>query len=244
MIGRVKAGGLTLRAVEEELKTRLADGYPEASPGDRDDRNLSQPAHSGARRSPGPRRVPADRRHERSSPRWRAPVRRHRRRATRSRSSGRPRQESGGDKADKDESTTPQIIKVDLAALQTGNPALNIQLFDGDTVTVAKARSVFVTGQVRSPGAYAVEDGTTVLQVLSLAGGMTDRGADGRIKIQRTVNGKQTEIKAKTTDVVKPGDTIIVPEQVLLTDTSMNTPARAAHARVGPSAIRRPNNDT
>ena len=34
--------------------------------------------------------------------------------------------------------------------------------------------------------AFAVEHGTTVLQVLSLAGGITDRGSDGRIRIQRT----------------------------------------------------------
>jgi polysaccharide export outer membrane protein len=63
------------------------------------------------------------------------------------------------------------------------------------------------------PGAYAVDPGTTVLQVIALAGGLTDRGADGRIKIQRTVKGKPTEIKAKLTDAVEPGDTIIVPEK-------------------------------
>ncbi len=86
-------------------------------------------------------------------------------------------------------------------------------LHDGDTVTVLKAQSVYVTGQVKSPGAYAVDAGTTVLQALSLAGGLTDRGADGRIRIQRVVEGKTTEIKAKLTDVVQPGDTIIVPER-------------------------------
>jgi len=71
----------------------------------------------------------------------------------------------------------------------------------------------FVAGQVKSPGAYAAERGTTVLQVLSLAGGLTDRGAEGRIKILRTVKDKQTEIKAKLTDTVEPGDTIVVPER-------------------------------
>ena len=52
-----------------------------------------------------------------------------------------------------------------------------------------------------------------MLQVLSLAGGLTDRGADSRIRIQRMVNGKLKEIKAKLTDVVEPGDTIIVPQK-------------------------------
>jgi polysaccharide export outer membrane protein len=78
---------------------------------------------------------------------------------------------------------------------------------------VPKAQSVFVSGQVKAPGAYAVDPGTTVLQVLSLAGGLTDRGSDNRIRIQRTVDGKKTELNAKLTDVVKPGDTIIVRER-------------------------------
>jgi polysaccharide export outer membrane protein len=88
-----------------------------------------------------------------------------------------------------------------------------VQLQDGDTINVPKAQSVFVTGQVKSSGAYAVERGTTVLQVVSLAGGLTDRGADGRIRILRTVNGKKVELKAKLTDIVEPGDTIVVPER-------------------------------
>jgi polysaccharide export outer membrane protein len=91
--------------------------------------------------------------------------------------------------------------------------ALNLALQDGDTINVPKAQSVFVAGQVKSPGAYAAEPGATVLQVLSLAGGLTDRGSDSRIRIQRTVNGKNVEVTAKLTDLVTPGDTIIVRER-------------------------------
>ena len=90
---------------------------------------------------------------------------------------------------------------------------LNVSLQDGDTINVTKAQSVFVAGQVKSPGAYAAERGSTVLQILSLAGGVTERGAEGRIRILRTVKDKKTEIKAKLTDTVEPGDTIVVPER-------------------------------
>ena len=106
-----------------------------------------------------------------------------------------------------------EVIKVDLLALQAGNTALNIPLQDGDTVNVPKAQSVFVAGQVKTPGAYAVDPGTTVLQVISLAGGLTDRGSDNRIRIQRSVNGKKLEVSAKLSDLVQPGDTIIVRER-------------------------------
>ena len=44
-----------------------------------------------------------------------------------------------------------------------------------------EAQSVYVFGQVKAPGAYAIERGTTVLQALSLAGGVTDRGSTGRV---------------------------------------------------------------
>jgi polysaccharide export outer membrane protein len=108
------------------------------------------------------------------------------------------------------DSAESEILKVDLSDLQAGNVALNVRLHDGDTINVPKALSVFVTGEVKSPGAYAVEPGTTVLQVLSLAGGITDRGSSSRVRILKTVNGKQTDAAAKMTDTISPGDTIVV----------------------------------
>ena len=72
---------------------------------------------------------------------------------------------------------------------------------------------MYVFGQVKAPGAYPVDKDTTVLQALSLAGGVTDRGSTGRIKIVRTLEGKKKELKVKLTDLVEPGDTIIVAER-------------------------------
>jgi polysaccharide export outer membrane protein len=108
------------------------------------------------------------------------------------------------------EEIEPETIHVDLSELQAGT-SKNITLVDGDTVNIPKAQSVFVSGEVKSAGAFAIEQGMTVLQVVTLAGGLTDRGADGRIKILRTVDGKQKEIKVKLTDIVQPGDTVVVP---------------------------------
>jgi polysaccharide export outer membrane protein len=73
---------------------------------------------------------------------------------------------------------------------------------------------VYVFGQVRNPGAYPFrQKKTTVLQALSLAGGVTENGAMNRIRIVRLVKGEKKEVKAKLSDLVKPGDTIIVPER-------------------------------
>jgi polysaccharide export outer membrane protein len=107
------------------------------------------------------------------------------------------------------------VIRVDLAALEAGVLTNNIEVLDGDTIVVPKAEVVFVFGQVRSPGSYAIRKGTTVLQALALAGGLTDRGSDRRIRIVRaTANGDKQERKVTLQDLVQDGDSIIVEERV------------------------------
>jgi polysaccharide export outer membrane protein len=108
----------------------------------------------------------------------------------------------------------PEIVRIDLNALQAGNMALNVQLMDGDTINIPKAQSAFVSGHVKTPGAYTVDQGMTVLQMLALAGGLTERGSDRRINIIRTTDGKKKEFSAKLTTVVLPGDTIVVGQRI------------------------------
>ncbi len=100
------------------------------------------------------------------------------------------------------------VITVNLRELQSGNVAEhNVVLQDGDLVVVQRAQSVFVSGQVRSPGAVRVETGSTVLQVLALAGGLNERGTTRGLRIQR--DGKYVE-DVNLDTVVLPGDTLIV----------------------------------
>jgi polysaccharide export outer membrane protein len=111
------------------------------------------------------------------------------------------------------EAKDAEIIRVDLALLQRGDLSKNVALRNGDTIFVPRAENFFVFGQVRSPGQYVVRRGTTVMQALSLAGGITDRGALNRVRIIRVVNGQKKELKVKLTDEVLPGDTIVVPQR-------------------------------
>lgn len=89
--------------------------------------------------------------------------------------------------------------------------ANNVRLRAGDTIFVPKADRFFVSGQVRTPGDYDLTEGLNVLQALTLAGGTTDRAARNRIKIKRLVNGTMKEVGVKENDLVRPGDTILVP---------------------------------
>jgi polysaccharide export outer membrane protein len=111
------------------------------------------------------------------------------------------------------DSQSADLIRVNLRDLQSGVVGSNIALRDGDTVYVSRGEKVYVYGQVRSPGAYSVQGQTTVIQALSLAGGVTERGASNRVRVARLVNGEKKELKVKLSDLVQPGDTIVVPER-------------------------------
>ena len=213
LIGRIQAGGLTLRQIENELKTRLADGYfknPQLTVAV--DTYRSQRVFiTGEVRTPGTYTLTGDMSLIEALSR-----------------AGSTTQFAGNEvvivrAADGKAATGPLLpnqvegatsIRVDLKDLQSGGLSKNVPLRDGDTIYVPLAESVFVFGQVKNPGEYPLRrKDTTVVQAVSMAGGVTDRGAPNRIKILRIVNGKKTEIKVTLTDIVKPGDTVMVPER-------------------------------
>jgi len=101
-------------------------------------------------------------------------------------------------------------IRVDLPKLQSGDPLQNIQLQSGDQVLVQAAGRVLVQGKVVKVGEIAYRRGMTVNQAVTLAGGPTETGSTSRIEIQRVVNGELKKMNAKLTDTVNPGDTIVV----------------------------------
>lgn len=105
----------------------------------------------------------------------------------------------------------PESLEVNARELENGVLKHNVVLQDGDQVFVRKAQSVTVTGFVNRVGAYTIQSGMNVEQVLALAGGIdTLRGSDKRIDITRKVDGKTVTFRAQKTDVVKPGDIIRV----------------------------------
>lgn len=216
LIGRVQAAGLTLRAVEAQLRRLLADGYfknPQLSVAIEQYRSR-RVFMVGEVRQPGTYTLTGGMTLIEALARAGS---------TLPTASGealivRPRPAAGG----APQPTMPtaegtvhgaEVLIVDIRELQSGALAQNVELRDGDTIYVPQAETMFVFGEVRSPGSYPVRRNTTVLQALSLAGGATDYAALGRIKIIRAADGKRKEIKARLEDVVRPGDTITVPRR-------------------------------
>jgi polysaccharide biosynthesis/export protein len=104
------------------------------------------------------------------------------------------------------------IIKVNLKAALDGDVSQNILIQNGDTISVQKMPFFFVLGEVKNPGKYNLEEGTTVLMGISMAGGLTNKAAENRSRIVREVAGKKEEVRVQLSDLVQSGDTIVVPE--------------------------------
>jgi polysaccharide export outer membrane protein len=105
-------------------------------------------------------------------------------------------------------------VRLTLRALQSGQVPPGFALRDGDTINVPRAETVMVTGQVKTTGPVTLDGDLTVMQAIGLAGGATDRGAINRVKIFRMIGGTLQEVRnVKLSDLVKPGDTIEVPQR-------------------------------
>ena len=107
-----------------------------------------------------------------------------------------------------------QVITIDLKGLvEAGDTSLDVPVLEGDSVYVSKAGLFYVTGQVKKADAYKHEAGTTVIKAVTMAGGFTDKAAQGRVRIIRKVGGKEVVLeKADMHEPVFPDDVIVVPE--------------------------------
>jgi polysaccharide biosynthesis/export protein len=100
------------------------------------------------------------------------------------------------------------------------------EYFEDPSVTIVvrqmNSRKVFITGEVNKPGPYPLIAPTTVLQLISIAGGLHEYADSKKILIVRNENGRPTSFSFNYKDVIsrknlrqnielKPGDTVIVP---------------------------------
>lgn len=85
---------------------------------------------------------------------------------------------------------------------------------------------IFITGEVTRPGSYIVRQRTTLMQAISLAGGLGPYAAKRRLQVRRRVGGDETifvfdyrayeagaDIEGNIT--LRAGDVIMVPERGL-----------------------------
>ena len=129
--------------------------------------------------------------------------------------------------------TMPLIRDVKAAGLTPNELADRIQaalrefITDASVTVVVRqmnSRKVFITGEVAKPGAYPLASTMTVMQLIAIAGGLNEFAEANSISIMRVEDGKSVTFpfaykdvakgkKASQNIVLKPGDTVVVPEK-------------------------------
>ena len=90
--------------------------------------------------------------------------------------------------------------------MESRDPALNVAIHPGDTVTVRGADTVYVVGAVKKPGAFAMRgnERLTVLQALALGEGLVPTAAQKDALVVRTgPDGRREEIAVDLSAVLK-----------------------------------------
>lgn len=115
-----------------------------------------------------------------------------------------------------DDANKQKVFNIDLRQLlETGASSLNVNIMDQDNIFIGKAGMIYIIGEVKKPGGYKYEDGETVLKAISMAGDFDLFANKKKIRIIRTVDGKeQTLEKVSLYEPIFPGDVIEVPESL------------------------------
>lgn len=98
-----------------------------------------------------------------------------------------------------------QFFTVDLNVLLKGaDLSENLVLHGNDTVFVPRADTIFVFGQVKSPGPYKIMDRqVTLAEAISMAGGLTRIASANRTRVIRFEGGAERVITVPLDDILK-----------------------------------------
>ncbi|WP_158601965.1 polysaccharide biosynthesis/export family protein [Pararobbsia silviterrae] len=90
------------------------------------------------------------------------------------------------------------------------------ELQANDIVFVPEVQKFYVYGEVNKPGAYPIEDRLNVMRAIAVAGGLTSRGSDSRIGLERMdkTTDKVESGHVHLEDPVQPGDVVRVGERI------------------------------
>ena len=125
----------------------------------------------------------------------------------------------------------PLLNEIDAGGLTPEQLRLRVlesarRFVEDPTATVVvkqiNSRNVYIMGEVLKPGTFPLGGPTSVLQLIAVAGGMTEFAARDDIVLMRTVDGQTVRHRVKYNDVLKgknleqnlllqPGDTVVVP---------------------------------
>jgi polysaccharide biosynthesis/export protein len=98
------------------------------------------------------------------------------------------------------------LIRVDVQALMAGDVSKNVVVQNNDTIYVPKSSVFSVFGEVRKPGSYPLEKPLTVLEALSIAGGPTQDADPQKLELLRKEGDEQRKIILNLKDLLNATD--------------------------------------
>jgi len=110
----------------------------------------------------------------------------------------------------------PVKLDIDLPAiLQAGRADLDVTVENGDIVYVDRAPTAYIYGEVQRPGQIRLERGMTLMQALASSGGLTARGTERGIRVNRKDASGATRIyEIKLNDKIERDDVVYVRESL------------------------------
>ncbi len=115
---------------------------------------------------------------------------------------------------------TPIVQRIPVNALiDAANREVNVTLSGGEEILVPAMGRVFVVGNVKRPGAFALRDAGegTVLQMVALAEGLAPYSAKSAYIYRRAQDGSRTELLVELESILKRkhADVQVLPEDIL-----------------------------
>nr|WP_315233227.1 polysaccharide export protein EpsE [uncultured Albidiferax sp.] len=106
--------------------------------------------------------------------------------------------------------------QVDIPSIFLTDKAQNdVVLQGGDSIYVHRAPVFYIYGEAQRPGAYRIDRNMTVMQGLALGGGITARGTEKRLRLDRkAADGSIQQLEPKLTDKLQADDVIYVKESL------------------------------
>ncbi|MGK5044666.1 polysaccharide export protein EpsE [Janthinobacterium sp. GB4P2] len=111
------------------------------------------------------------------------------------------------------QSSKEDIDIVDM--VRNANLNRDFDLAGNDVIYVERAPRFYIYGEVQRPGAFRLERSMTVLQALSVGGGLTARGTERAMRVKRRdADGKIQVVTAKHDDLLQVDDVVYVQESL------------------------------
>jgi polysaccharide export outer membrane protein len=85
------------------------------------------------------------------------------------------------------------------------------------------SKKVFVFGEVQKPGTFPYQDGMSIIQAVTLAGGFTRTASQNSTSVTRRVDAQEVKVRVNVQDIalgkasnflLEPGDIVYVPESL------------------------------